>query len=71
MLIIATIVLSASNFPAIKAQNEQSSWTTLTPMPTARGGLGVAVVNGKIYVIGGLNGNEPVNNNEQYDPVLN
>lgn len=71
MLIIATIGLSASNFPAIKAQDEQSSWIALTPMPTARGGLGVAVVDGKVYAIGGSNGNEPVNNNEQYDPVLN
>ena len=70
MLIIATIVLSAFNFPAVKAQ-EQSSWTPLTPMPTARGGLGVAVVNGKIYAIGGLSGDVPVRNNEQYDPVAN
>jgi N-acetylneuraminic acid mutarotase len=71
MLIIATIVLSTSNFPAIKAQDEQSSWTTLTPMPTARGDLGAAVVNGKIYAIGGLSGDVPVRNNEQYDPVAN
>jgi N-acetylneuraminic acid mutarotase len=70
VLIIVTIVLSAFNFPAVKADN-QSSWTSLTPMPTARGGLGVAVVDGKIYAIGGLNGDVPVRNNEQYDPVLN
>jgi N-acetylneuraminic acid mutarotase len=41
-------------------------------MPTARGGVGVAVVNGKIYAIGGLNGdNQPVNANEEYDPQTN
>jgi N-acetylneuraminic acid mutarotase len=70
VLIIATIVLSAFNFPAGKA-DDQSLWSPLTPMPTARGGLGVAVVNGKIYAIGGLNGDGSVRNNEQYDPVSN
>jgi hypothetical protein len=37
-------------------------------MPTARAGHGVAVVNGKIYVIGGINGSY-LNINEMYDPV--
>ena len=36
-------------------------------MPTARSGLGVAVVDGKIYTIGGDNGNF-LNTNEMYDP---
>ncbi len=71
MLIIPIIVLSAFNFPSTKATDENSSWTTMTPMPTARGGLGVAAVNGKIYAVGGLNGNSPVNNNEQFDPISN
>jgi len=70
MLIIATIVLSSFYFPSTKATDE-SSWNTMMPMPTARGSLGVAVVNGKIYAIGGLSGNLPINNNEQYDPVTN
>ncbi len=71
MLIIAVIVFSALNFPSTKAANEQSSWNPLTPMPTARGELGVAVVDGKIYAIGGSSGNTPLNANEQYDPVSN
>ena len=70
MLIIATMVLSASNYPVIKA-DDQSLWNPLTPMPTARSDLGVAVVDGKIYAIGGLSGDSPVSNNEQYDPVAN
>jgi N-acetylneuraminic acid mutarotase len=70
MLIVATIVLSAFNFSSTKAVDE-SSWNALMPMPTARGGLGVAVVNGKIYAIGGLSNDLPVSNNEQYDPVTN
>jgi len=45
----------------------EDSWTTLEPMPTARDGLGVAVVDGKIYAIGGV-----VNAiNEMYDPATN
>ncbi len=71
MLIIATIILSAPNFPDIKAQDNQSPWNLLTPMPTARSALGVAVVDGKIYAIGGLSGDVQLRNNEQYDPVLN
>ena len=73
MLIIVTIVLPAFNFPITQAQatENQSSWTTRTPMPTARGGLSVATVNGKIYAIGGLSGGSPVNVNEMYNPGTN
>ncbi len=73
MLIIVTIVLPASYFPITKAQatQDQSSWTSITPMPTARGGLSVATVNGKIYAIGGMSGDAPVNVNEVYDPESN
>ena len=52
------------------------SWTTQAPMHQARSELGVAVVNGKIYAIGGstLQGEEPytggiVDTNEEYDPL--
>ena len=70
MFILSAIVVSAFNFPCAKAV-DQDSWTSLTPMPTARGGLGVAVVDDKIYAIGGLSGDAPLGNNEQYDPVAN
>jgi N-acetylneuraminic acid mutarotase len=30
------------------------TWTTLTPMPTPRGGLTAAVIDGKLYVVGGF-----------------
>jgi N-acetylneuraminic acid mutarotase len=49
------------------------SWTTKTPMPTPRQGLGVAVVNGKTYAIGGVGLNNTIPTalgiNEEYDPV--
>jgi len=51
--------------PHIKANED--SWSTKEPMPTARSGLGVAVVDGKIYAIGGSNPSY-LGTNEMYDP---
>jgi N-acetylneuraminic acid mutarotase len=45
----------------------ENSWTTRAQMPTARSGLGLAVVNDTIYAIGG----HSYDNNEEYDPVAN
>ncbi len=39
------------------------------PMPTARQALGAAVVDGKIYAIGGANSTEILGSNEEFDPV--
>jgi N-acetylneuraminic acid mutarotase len=47
----------------------EDSWTTLEPMPTARYGLRVAVVDGKIYAIEGYGSNGFPNVNEEYDPT--
>ncbi|MCW4009439.1 MAG: hypothetical protein NWF05_02310 [Candidatus Bathyarchaeota archaeon] len=49
----------------------ENTWQTLTPMPTARAGLGVATVNGNIFAIGGYNGSGYLSLNEMYDPVTN
>jgi N-acetylneuraminic acid mutarotase len=51
----------------------EESWTTLAPMPTARRQFGVAVVNGKIFAIGGNDGNYDryLDTNEMYDPTTN
>jgi N-acetylneuraminic acid mutarotase len=42
-----------------------------TPMPTARTGLAVGVVNNKIYAIGGLNSSGNLTTVEEYDPATN
>jgi N-acetylneuraminic acid mutarotase len=71
-MLIALTLLPAINLPQSKAADPQSSWTTMTPMITARGGFGVAVVDGKIYAIGGLTGSDlPVSVTEEYNPQTN
>jgi N-acetylneuraminic acid mutarotase len=68
-IVVVSLFLSTSQFPfAGAAENE---WTAKASMPTARGGLGVAVVNGKIYAIGGLNNDTQLDVNEEYNPVTN
>jgi len=48
----------------------QDRWHERAPMPTARGGLAVGVIDGKIYAAGGAKaGKVAVNNFEVYDPV--
>jgi hypothetical protein len=71
--------------PVFAATPVENSWTSKAPMKVARYGVGVAVVNGKIYAIGGstLSGGEgtwngpipytggTVGTNEEYDPETN
>jgi N-acetylneuraminic acid mutarotase len=67
VILAVSMFASAFQFPVVGAA--QNSWTTKKPMSTARGGLGVAVVNGKIYAIGGFNGATQLAVNEEYNPV--
>jgi len=74
LLIMMLIVLPAFNMAGAQtqpSQTTQNSWTTLASMPTPREGLGIAVVNGRIYAIGGLSDNTLLNVNEEYTPSLN
>ena len=45
--------------------NWSGIWTTKAPMSVNRDGIGAAVVNDKIYVLGGYN----LDINEEYDPI--
>ena len=45
-----------------------SEWSELTAMPTARGGLGVAVFEGRLYAIGGYDGKNNPPSVEAFDP---
>jgi len=80
ILLVLSSVLPAFSIPVVRATED--TWTKKAPMQQARGRLGVAVVNGKIYAIGGDRGsifgypadfiysgtNQVVGTNEEYDP---
>jgi formylglycine-generating enzyme required for sulfatase activity/N-acetylneuraminic acid mutarotase len=46
-----------------------SAWVTKTPMPTAIIYMGIAVLNNKIYCIGGYDGSSYISTVEVYDPA--
>lgn len=48
-----------------------NTWTARAPMPTPRQGMAVAVVNGRIYAIGGWGGWPDLSTVEVYDPATN
>ena len=68
-MLSVSLFLSTSLVPHAEADTEatEDSWTTMEPMPTPRS-AGVAVVDGKIYAIGGTNGSL-LGTNEMYDPI--
>ena len=75
MLLAATFMSVAK--PAYGTEVTENSWVTKAPMNEARGGLGVAAVNGKVYAIGGSTqqglsdqyAKGIVGTNEEYDPT--
>jgi len=71
-LAVALLLVSCTfSVPSVNAADTvENTWETMAPMPTARQGPGLAVVNGKIYAIGGYNGSI-LNTNEMYDPATN
>jgi len=69
VLLLLLFILPAFSLPLANATED--SWVTREPIPTIRRDLGVAVVNGKIYAIGGRNDNGYLSTNEEYDPVTN
>ena len=67
VILLVSLFLSTSKF--IVGGADENSWTTKEPMPTARGGLGVAVVNDKIYAIGGSDNKTQLDITEEYNPA--
>jgi N-acetylneuraminic acid mutarotase len=66
LILLLILCVAISTLPLVGAS--ENSWTTLEPMPTPRASFGVAVVEGKIYAIGG--GTDTiVGTNEMYDPA--
>jgi len=86
-IIVLLLVLAFLSSPLLVsiAYAAEDSWVSKASMQQARGRLGVAVVNGKIYAIGGDKGyyfgtapnnyvymgrHQFVGTNEEYDPIL-
>lgn len=82
MLIISCIIISifAISIPEVASEDitAQNSWVEKAPMPQARADLGLAVVSGKIYAIGGQvlvyqdstrTESRVVGTNEEYNPL--
>jgi hypothetical protein len=51
------------------AEVSGSTWTTVAPMPQGRAGAAYGVIDGKIYIVGGVGGTDAVVN--IYDPIFN
>jgi N-acetylneuraminic acid mutarotase len=69
IILLALLFLAVAGTLSVHAAED--SWVLKAPMRVARGGLGVAVVNGKIYAIGGVSSNGFLATNEVYDPATN
>jgi len=73
LILFASLILSAFSISIVMAAED--SWETMADMPTARSKLGVAVVDGKIYAIGGyldqISFSGHLGTNEMYDPATN
>jgi len=67
LAVVLFVSFSVAPFLVPHINATEDSWTTMESMPTARSGLGVAVVDGKIYAIGGFTSNY-LGTNEMYDP---
>ena len=72
-LLLALVFLTASCLMAKPAFSSadvaEDTWVSKAPIHEERFGLGVAVVNGKIYAIGGSAEIGVVGTNEEYDPA--
>jgi N-acetylneuraminic acid mutarotase len=86
-LLLVLVFLTASSLMVAKpafssADATENSWASKAPLPQGKSGFGLAVVNGKIYAIGGTIQNyvsgldgfsgtrKTVNTNYEYDPAL-
>jgi N-acetylneuraminic acid mutarotase len=71
LLVLAFLFASFVFLDSPVSATSDDSWATKAPMSQARFGLGVGVVNGKIYAIGGrVNlSADPLGVNEEYDPA--
>ncbi len=55
---------------ACSLPSESKKWLPVAPMSTRRSSVGVAVLNGRVYAVGGYDGvaRQCLNSVEKYDP---
>ena len=72
--IVLAVIVSILSFLMVAGTLSLSaaadSWVSKAGMTRGRSGLGVAVVDGKIYAVGGASANGFSSLNEQYDPMI-
>jgi len=66
LLILCSLMGAIPNIETVRASED--SWAIISPVPQGRLGPGVAAVNGKIYVIGGIYV-DILDINQEYDPA--
>jgi N-acetylneuraminic acid mutarotase len=67
LLIFSTLVLSFGT-STIKSSTQEHGWTLGSPMPTPRTEIAAAIMDGKIYIVGGKTKTELTDVVEVYDP---
>jgi hypothetical protein len=70
-IMLLTMLLAVIQFSSEEASAADGVWTTMASMPTARETPGIAVLNNKIYVIGGTGSAGWLTSVEVYDPSTN
>lgn len=48
-----------------------NKWEYVAELTTPRGGVGIATLMGRIFAVGGHNGNAYLNTVEAFDPIVN
>lgn len=65
-LVLCSLLVSLQNIASVRAAED--SWSVMEPMSAAKASVGVVVVDGKIYAMGGSYDSNGV---EEYDPLTN
>jgi len=72
VLLLAGCLGAVTDSPAPVDQTAAGTWTVLAPLPQPRQEIAVAVLDGRLYVIGGFGeSGEPVATVDVYDPTTN
>jgi uncharacterized repeat protein (TIGR03803 family) len=68
-----TVTTGGTTLTSLVKYTVHNSWTSGAPIPVPVAGAASGVINGNVYVVGGIqtSGGSPVNNNQEYIPTTN